>query len=169
MTVSFETANLLQPFAYGRGYPTLKKVSDPAAGALISQPVPGSRVYRLLSVQVTLATSATVANRVPVLTFLDGDNAEWLRVPAAGSQAASLTDVWTWFAGLGTEYTSAAGGQLLPLPDLLIPSGFSLKVDVVNIDVGDQLSSGRFFWEEFPIGGQGYPVGVQLADPPYPQ
>lgn len=169
MTVSYETANVLQPFAYGRGYPTLKKVTTPAAGATASLPVPGSRVFRLLSVQATLTTSAAVANRVPTLQFLDGDGGEWLRIPGQGSQAASLTDVWTWCAGVGAEYTSAAGGQVLPLPDLLVPSGFSVTLNVVNIDVADQLSVVRAFVEEFPIGGQGYPVGVTLAEPAYPQ
>jgi hypothetical protein len=51
----------------------------------------------------------------------------------------------------------------MPLPDLLIPSGHTVRLSAVALDAADQISSAKLFYEEFPIGGQGYPVGVVQA------
>lgn len=159
-------AGLLSPYAYGRGYPALHPIPDPAAGATYTYTVPGGRMVSLATVHAKLVTSATVASREPRLLLADNDGIEWARIPWTTAVAASGTVVLTWARGIGTSLTGADTSALLPLPDLLLMPGHQITVDVGAIDAGDQLSELSFRWDVLPVGPAGYPTGPQPAVPP---
>lgn len=163
------TAYVLSPFAYGRGYPTVSTRPNPGAGNPARVLVPGSRAYRLLSVQATLTTSAVVASRTPMVQLLDGDLIEWLRLSPSASVVASTTTLLVWHVGMATSYTSGSGGLYSPLPDVFIPEGHTIQLSAVNLDAGDTLTTIKMFWEELVVGGGGYRPGRVTASVPTPE
>lgn len=107
----------------------------PAAG---SDPAPFTAVANsvLESVDLTLTTSATVANRQVTLIIDDGVNVVY-RLNASAVQTASQT----------VEYTFAAGMQESPLrngvlahglPTMTIGGGWRVRIVTTNLQAGDQ-------------------------------
>jgi hypothetical protein len=113
-------------------------VASPAAGADWRLTVPAGHVYRVASVAAQFVTSATVATRVPFLTFSDG-NATFLQVPPFASQAASLTRQYAWFPESGGDTT--APGIATPMPLLALQAGWTIGVATTAIDTTDQWSA----------------------------
>ena len=112
-------------------------VASPAGGADWSLTVPAGHVYRVASVMAQLATSATVATRVPFLTFSDGVQT-FLQVAPFASQAASLTRLFSWFPESGGDTT--APGISSPMPSMTLQSGWRLGMATTAIDAADQWS-----------------------------
>lgn len=100
---------------------------DPAANTEVSQTVPGGQIWELLSVNVTLVTDATVANRQVTLVIDDGVNIV-AQVTAQPTQAASLTYNYTFSVG-GVDRAAVVGTNVLvPLPGpLALPAGFRIR------------------------------------------
>lgn len=168
MTIASD-AGVLLPFTYGRGYPTLKEPPNPAAGTTFTQQVPGGRMYRLITARAILTTSAAVANRVPRLLLTDNDGLEYARVSHTAARTASTTTPLFWAMGLGHFSLGADGNAEMPFPDILIQPGHNIVMDVSGMDVGDTLTAVRLYWEEIPVGGIGYPTGIQPTFPPLVQ
>lgn len=159
-------AGLLLPYTYGRGYPTLSQPASPAAGATYTTTVPGSRMYQLATVRAVLTTSAAVANRQPRLILTDNDGHEYARVAWTTAVTATTTIVLTWARGVDTAAAGADGSALMPLPDAPLMEGHKILIDVGAIDPADTLTGIALRWDELPIGGHGYPIGIQPALPP---
>lgn len=121
-----------------RRYLRTVQVPAPAAGADWSLAVPAGSVYGLISVQASLTTSATVADRAPRLQLTDGD-AIYLDLPPQAVQAASLTGRFAWVQGMSTY--GSAGGQVVGMPALLLQPGWTLGTSTDNIDTTDQWSA----------------------------
>jgi hypothetical protein len=116
-------------------------VASPAAGAEWSTVVPAGTTWELLSVQETLATSAVVANRVASVQVPDASAARVLRIAGGGLDAASLTTMETFAAGLGTTENVSHHQAPLPAPPAILPGGWQVGSLTTNIDVGDQYSA----------------------------
>lgn len=159
--------NIVLPFGYGRGYPTFHPSGNPGAGNGDVIPVPGSRNYRIISVNATFTTSAVVAARTPIMEWRNGDGVFTALAPASASVAASTTTTVQFTLGIGTAYTAGSGALVVPLPELITIAGHSIVLTALNIDAGDAFTNIHWYWEEFPVGGQGYPVGVQPQFPAY--
>lgn len=160
------TVGLLAPFAVGRGYPQVKRVAQPAAGAGFSYQVTQGAVENLRAVRFQLVTSAAVANRVPRLELQDGDASVVLAIEATAAQAASLTDSYLFLAGVGVQLTGASGRIVLPLPDVFTPPGFAWVLTVGAVDAADQVSGVQVFTELFPEGPTGEPQGPVTTSQP---
>lgn len=121
--------------------------ADPAAGAECQDTVPAGKVWRLISVLLTLVTNATVANRRVHMTLDDGATV-WYRRGSNATQAASLTQNYQ-FAG---EAGEAAVRDLFaadPLPIFDLPAGSRISTVTVNKDAGDNYGAPKYYIEEF--------------------
>lgn len=116
-------------------------VAAPAAGADPSFSPPSGAAWEVLAVTGQLVTSAVVANRRPALRVTDQNGRFSTRVESAQTQAASLTSIYTWLAGLSAAIIGTQVNQLLPDPPLLVLPGRSLAFVTANLDVGDQWSA----------------------------
>ena len=122
-------------------------VSNPAAGADISTAVPAGKVWRLVSIQGKLVTSATVANRTVRWSIDDGANV-FYAVDANFTQAASLTE--TYSAGFGIVSANSNTFAISPFPGvLLLPAGFRINTVTTAIQATDQWSAITLLVEEF--------------------
>lgn len=141
---------LLGAPSYAAGWRDIVYVPSPAAGGNWSYKVDGRYSERLIAVRFVLVTSAVVANRFPVLYLQDANGVNVLSVWAGGTVPASKTNG----VNLAQTYTlqSNYGGAETfgPLPDLLIPSGYTLASVVQNIDVGDTLTGIVLTVQRFP-------------------
>lgn len=125
-------------------------VPSPAAGANFTYTIDGRYKERLLSARFTLVTSAVVANRFPVLHLLDVNSRVVASAWAGGTIPASTMQT----QNLAREFTlqSNYGGSEVfgPLPDWLMPEGYSWQSSVQNIDAGDQINAITLLVERFP-------------------
>lgn len=160
------TVGLLQPFSIGRGFPQLKVLGTPAAGAGVTYSIAGSGWESVRAVAFTLATSAAVANRVPRLRYLDGDGVPFAGSSVSTAQAASTTVAYNFMVGIG-QVVGVAGAQAAYfLPDIFLGPGWSLELSIVTVDVADQLSNLRVYTETFPTGPTGPPEGAYQSQQP---
>jgi hypothetical protein len=123
--------------------------SDPAAGAEVSETVPTNARWRLLSFAVTLVTDATIANRLPALTFDDGANV-FGRYPVRNNEAASGTYVNSWGQGItaGAELNAVAVSAGLPV-NLVLQGGHRIRTITAAIVAGDNYGAPTYLVEEW--------------------
>lgn len=145
------TARLMAaPPGYAVGWLERVLIPNPAAGAAFTYVGDGRYVERLISVRFTLATSAVVANRFPVMRLLDATGRIVMGVWAGGTVAASTTLA----VNLAREFSlqSNYGGAEVfgPMVDLVTPPGYSWQLVVQNEDVGDQVSTITLLVQRFP-------------------
>lgn len=160
------TLSVLEPYSVGRGYPQVKGVASPAAGAGFAYAVTGAGLEMVMVVRFQLVTSAAVANRFARLTLTDGDNAPIARFTVSNAQAASLTEDYTFAARVGAAYNAASSGNVVPIPDLFCLAGHSWVADVLAMDAADQVSGIRVYTEVFPTGPTGEPQGPYTTAQP---
>ena len=151
----------VQPIAYPRGKVRgtldgaglIRSITgtDPAAGDEISETVPSGARWKLLALQATLVTDATVANRGPRLTFDDGTT-ECYSSDAAEVQAASVTRVFA--AGQGTQRLAVVGNRASwqwPVGVLLL-AGWRIRTSTSALQVGDNWGAPQLVVEEWLEG-----------------
>lgn len=115
-------------------------VASPGAGLDWSLTVPAGHLYQLLAVTATLVTSAAVANRAVGLVLSDDRN-PFLTIPAGAVQAASLTGIYSW--AVGANPATLGIRSIAPIPDLILPTAWSLATSTLLIDAADQWSAVR--------------------------
>src|SRR5439155_7213869 len=99
--------------------------------------------WTLQSVDFTLTTSATVANRQVQLIIDDGANELW-RILVPVTQAATLVYVYAFGGSTNDAAVRAATGineVLSELPPLTLGAGYRSRTSTVNIAAGDQYSA----------------------------
>lgn len=121
----------------GRGKSKAILGADPAANVEATITVPDGQYWILKSVRGTLVTDANAATRAAVLTITHR-NGEIIQCPAAGTQVASLTNKYNWFAGAAAinDATGLQKSQPLPL-DLMLPPGSTIDTATTNRQVTD--------------------------------
>lgn len=132
------------------GWQDVVYVPAPAVGTSWSYKVDGRYFERLVGVRFVLVTSAVVANRFPVLYLQDQNGVNVLSVWAGGTVPASKTNgvnLSPWYS-LQSNYGGAE--TFGPLPNMLVPPGYSWVSTVQNIDVGDQVSGVVLTVQRFP-------------------
>lgn len=122
--------------------------TDPAANVEISETVPTGARWRLQSLQASLVTDATAANRVPALYIDDGTN-EVFRVSYPINQTASLTWVNTWI-GVGGPQSGAGIGVMHAMPNnITLLAGYRLRTVTVALQATDNWGAPRLGVEEW--------------------
>lgn len=143
---------------YGRGFYRPLVMPTPAAGQPVKLTLEGSETIRFVVVSATLVTSAAVANRQPYLQINDQDAVQYFRVSHSASVVAGSSVLCQWLIGQGSAYQAADGDLSAPLPTLFVQGGYSLAINAVNLQAGDQITPLRCWVESYPIGPYGYQV-----------
>lgn len=124
----------------------------PAVGAgvgIMARQVAGVAWERVLVAKVRLVTDAVVGNRFLAAQILDGDGNILHTAQASGAVAAATT-LDCWFAVGGMFAQGTAGNANAPIPDLILPSGWTFQFQAFGLDAGDQLSNARVLVQRFP-------------------
>jgi len=122
--------------------------SSPSAGDDLTIPVPTGKVWRLLSLRFALTTSATAANRRVKLRLSDASDNIVYEVPAASTQAASLTKAYTAAAG-AQNVADSDGSLVLALPtEIVLGPGYKILTACVNLQAGDSFDQLALLVEE---------------------
>lgn len=131
----------------GHGRLRVLSISNPSAGADISQAVPSGARWLPLALQATLTTDANVATRIPFLLITDG-SAD-LALAAHGYSSAASNAVQFSFSAGSHSHT----GTPLQTWSLIHPfhlyTGWTIGTETQSIQVGDQWSAIRLTVEEW--------------------
>lgn len=145
-------------------FPRTVLVPQPSAGAAWSFTVPGGDALILMSIRLRLVTDANVANRRPALTLTDGLT-EFFRINALTSQAATLTDEYSYVNGIGAAWNPNQDYSLpLPPEGVLMLPGYVLGHTVANLQAGDQYSNVVLRVLDLPLRGIGASVAYTEAE-----
>jgi len=97
--------------------------------------VPAGEDWEILSVFGYFATTATVGNRLLSIHVFNASGALLAAVGGGIYMAASGTANFTAAPGMSHNNHDGGGGITMPLPALVLPSGYSIRVlDVKAID-----------------------------------
>lgn len=122
--------------------------STPGIGNEISETVTTQRRWNLLAFRATLTTSATVANRSPVLLFTDGA-LTFFRGQCYFTQTASVGAFYS-AAQNPPGATPTNGDQvlttMLPMP---LKAGFKIQTNTLGLQAGDQWSAPQYLVQEW--------------------
>lgn len=122
--------------------------TDPAAGVEVSETVPTGARWRLVSVEVTLVTDATVANRRIHLFVDDGTNV-YFETHNNTAQTASTTIRHSFGAGVGLVVGDGVSA-VAPLPvALLLGAGHRFRSSTSGIVAGDNFGAPQYAVEEY--------------------
>lgn len=147
-SISWPTSNS-QDKRPGGGRITSVTSANPAAGAEASITVPDGQIWRLIATQITLVTSATVANRrvhiVPIL-----DSAQEIHCISPIDQAASLSRQYSAAFYAVPAVNSDDNDILVNLPqNILLKAGETIDTQTVNLQTGDDFSAMKVLAEIF--------------------
>lgn len=132
----------------GPGYLRLDIGSAPAVGTKATLYSPNNVRWRILGVRATLVTDGTAGNRLVRMEATDGATI-YGAYPAQVLQAASLTYQYS-FGAIGVAPATNATYQIVAIPpDLLLPRGGGVELQVDNIKAGDQWSTVHYGVEEW--------------------
>jgi hypothetical protein len=135
-------------------------VANPAAGAGFTYTVGGNYWERIAAVSFTIVTDGNAANRQVLLAFKDGSGANIASTASGGTQAATLTRLYSFVPNQGTAPALIGTTFLAPLPVLFLQPGFTMVMSITSVQAGDQVSAIRVYREAFDTGPEGYPVGM---------
>lgn len=126
--------------------------SDPAAGVEWSEAVPATKLWRVLSIDATLVTSA-VANNRKVRAILDDAANVIHRAVDEGQQAASLTHLYHIAVQNSRPVQDVDHYIPLPFPEaFMLPAGFRVRSSTLLLDAGDNWGAPVFTVQEYDLG-----------------
>jgi hypothetical protein len=122
--------------------------TTPAAGAEISETIPGQRRWKLKYLSFSFSASAAVANRVINFFLDDGANILW-EGTLNFNHTASLSQRYS--AGMqGTQYINSNSLNVLGIPvDIPMTTGFRFRTLTSNIQGADQFTAPQYLVEEW--------------------
>lgn len=129
------------------GTMTVVTGSDPAAGAEVSDTVPAGEFWRLHAIKLTLVTAVAVATRRVQVTLDDGTT-EFTRKPSNASQAASLTQIYS-FGGNVPASAVINTNVADPFPVFDLPAGSRIKTVTDQIQAADNYGAPIYYVEKF--------------------
>lgn len=137
--IGFPQTPTIGPLA-GAGQSVSTTVANPAAAADWTYTVPAGVQQTLLSVRAVLTTSATVANRIPVLRITSPTGQIIADVAALAAQTATTTVTYVWMAGAPSNNVNNVQQMALPTGLRLMP-GSTIQVITSGLSAGDQWSA----------------------------
>jgi hypothetical protein len=129
-------------------------LATPALGTEVSPLAVFGEEFRLLTLHLSLTSSAVVANRFPHFQFVSPSGDIIHEVVPVAAQAASLTYVYDLVAeSANLSEGSAVHDDVvsLPLPKLWFPPSTIVRTKTTALDVGDAWTKVYFTAE---VGGQ---------------
>lgn len=131
------------------GPPTTVYGASPAAATAFVQAVDSGYWTRLVSVFCRLVPDANAANREVTLEVRDVQDQRVVLFGAPVTVPASDTTDFSFSVYHATPQWEVDSTVLVPLGPVLMYPGEDFRVNVVNVQAGDQLSRIRFQWERF--------------------
>lgn len=122
--------------------------TTPGAGGEISETVPLNAKWRIISIVLSLTSSATVGTRQPTLNFTDGTN---IVAGAQNSltQPASTTVGWTFADGLSLISSNSARATVPLMRQFFMMPGWKFQSATGGLQVGDQYAAPQYVVEEW--------------------
>lgn len=152
-----------ETFALGLAYTDQVDVPTPAAGATASYAVDGKNSIRVLAATATITTDANVASRLVTLDYINGRGVTYMRNGASVLLTASTTaQAFYWSNKWSVSEWNTGTPVWIPLSDLILPPGFTVKFNVTSIQATDALSGLTLWVEKLPTGATGYPPGISV-------
>lgn len=146
-----DTARLMaDPPGFAIGWQEPVYIDNPAAGAVPTYTIGGRYWERLVSARFQLVTSAVVANRNPRWTIRDANGQAVNSVRAGFNVPASTTITVHNTVGAADFAADSSGTSYGYLPNLVFPPGWSWRLNVTGIDVGDAITSVILVVQRFP-------------------
>lgn len=103
--------------------------------------VPDVEVWTVNSIYISHTATATVGNRQIEISVRDGSDVVIFVIAADILQTASQVRAYTFGQGLPRESAFVDNLLLTPLPPIVIPTGFDLRIrDLAAVDVLDTLA-----------------------------
>jgi len=140
-TLDAQAGRMLVPVVALQVPPNIIQLSDVTANQISKTfTVPNGKQWRILYGKVSLVTTATVGTRRISIRFLDvGSNIIYF-LQTNNTQAASLTEQYT-FGTFGDIGEVASARHTLPLPvHAILPSGFAFQIIEPNgVDTSDDM------------------------------
>lgn len=134
-------ADLHAPWRLTReGFTEVVQGTQPAAGASFTFPMVGDYFTRPLSLVGQLVADANAANRYLHLHYQDAQGVVYAVGGSGMAIAANATVQFSLLADIGINIATTAVLTIAPLPYLFMRPTDVLKLDVHNIQAGDQLS-----------------------------
>lgn len=97
--------------------------------------VPATEQWRLDSIGVNFAATATVGNRRVAVLVLTAADAQVAGVAAGVDQAASATYDYTFANDLPRDSAAVQNNVAVPLPRMVVPGGYKITVkDLAAVD-----------------------------------
>ena len=133
------------------GWQRFHQVQTPAPGtAIISHQIGGPEFERIRTLTVSYSADATVGNRYLNLDWVDGDGNIWNSIKLTGAVAASASSV-TFVAPGNPTSVQGTGTSTTPMPDIIMPPGWSLQIRVAGgVGPADQASDIFMVVDYFP-------------------
>ena len=150
---------LTSAFSHGRAFSETLKGTSPAAGAGYSLTVSGAYAERFMACRFQLVTSATSANRIVTVDYVNPGAGIFASAGPTAIQTASLTNMYCGTQGFGASDWNTGTAAFFNLPNIILLPGFQLQINVAAIDTTDQLSAITFLRERFQTGREGFPLG----------
>lgn len=142
-------------------------IPAPGAGNQLVFNFPGDRVWRIRSILASYTTSAVVANRQPALTLKRGTDVV-LAVPQGITVPASSAVFVSWsLYGPQAGAVTPFGVVATPLPEIIIPGGWTFSTLVSAGDVGDAWGQFNIMADSTliqPTGTHEYRDALELAE-----
>ena len=137
------------PPAKRLGYPSYVIGANPAAGAAFVRAVDGGVYERYVGIGVRLVTDGNVANREVVVQYRDTDANVVDQMGINATVAANSTADYFFSVFQPLVVATVNLSSLVPLhAEMLLPS-WSMRIFIVNVQAGDQLSRIRMRIEQF--------------------
>jgi hypothetical protein len=135
--------------AFGQLLPDHLAVANPAVGGGLVFGLDSRWWWRLVSARFVLTSDANAANRFVSVDYCDPEGTAWIRNPAAVVQPAAIAQEYD-FAQRALAVSGIAGQpDFAALARSFIPGGWQYRINVANVQVGDQLSAIRLYVEKF--------------------
>lgn len=110
-----------------------------ATGLPANTAVPSGVEWQLQGAMMLFTSSATIGNRIPTIEIRDGSDVLVGRFGASVAQAASLSRRYSFGIGLSTDAQN--NDVLIPMPQMMIPTGWVIRVtDLAGIDLSGDSS-----------------------------
>lgn len=122
---------------------------QPAAGAGFVFPLDATWDWRFVSCRFTLATDVNAANRFVSVDYCDSEGTVWIRNAAALVLTANTAaQEFDFLAGRGASEWAANTPILSALEKVWLPRAWQLRINVANVQAGDQLAAIRMYVEK---------------------
>lgn len=154
------TEGLLEGVDYGRGFFETVAGVQPAAHAPYHLPADFRYITLPVFLTFRLVCDANAANRFVTVDYADGNGNVYASSGTAAATIASATQDFAAEHDRTVGEHTAGSKVFMPLAHDYVRPGYTITINVANMQAGDQLS--RIVWglDRLPTGPRGYTLGA---------